>query len=334
MASLPGTGDFVGSMYYLLHEEGDDFPYGYMYKREDGGPQRHGTRVWIDMKITDARPDLPEMSLDKNGICLLPTQTALSHQDFYHNEEKIRTVYYKEMEELVRRATGASRVVVFDHNVRNSELHVDPAELAKGAERKQRQEKGGPVVTAPVVLCHNDYTNTSAPQRVRDLAKPSGEGGSYTLTNEPLVREAEVPALLGNRYIFINVWRNISDTPIQRDPLAVCDWTSIQEKHFIDSALIYRDRVGYTQGVKYDPNHRWIYFGRMRKDEAMLLKCFDSKPGVAKWTAHTAVADPSTPSTAPPRESIEARCIVFFAPTDTETTGARLASLNSGWAKL
>merc|ERR1719456_927548 len=121
----------------------------------------------------------------------------------------------------------------------------------------------------------------------------------------------------------MNVWRNIADVAIQKDPLAVCDWTSIEEKHFIDSALVYRDRVGYTQAVRHDPSHRWVYFSEMRKEEAILLKCYDSKPGVAKWTAHTSVADPSAAPNAAPRESIEVRTIAFFAPGDTELTAER-----------
>jgi hypothetical protein len=53
----------------------------------------------------------------------------------------------------------------------------------------------------------------------------------------------------------------------------------------------------------------------MRADEALFLKCFDSATdGRARWTAHCAFDDPSSPADAAPRESIEARTIAFFAP--------------------
>jgi hypothetical protein len=53
----------------------------------------------------------------------------------------------------------------------------------------------------------------------------------------------------------------------------------------------------------------------MRSDEALLIKCFDSeKDGRARFTAHTAFDDPTSPPNAPPRESIELRALVFFGP--------------------
>ena len=51
----------------------------------------------------------------------------------------------------------------------------------------------------------------------------------------------------------------------------------------------------------------------MRADEAMLLKCYDSGRGRARFTAHTAFDDPTSPPDPPPRESIEVRTLVFFA---------------------
>jgi hypothetical protein len=51
----------------------------------------------------------------------------------------------------------------------------------------------------------------------------------------------------------------------------------------------------------------------MQRDEAVLIKCYDSaRDGRARFTAHGAFDDPTTPAGAPPRESIEARTLVFF----------------------
>jgi hypothetical protein len=52
----------------------------------------------------------------------------------------------------------------------------------------------------------------------------------------------------------------------------------------------------------------------MRTDEALLLKCFDSDERRTQFTAHSAFQDPTSPANAAPRESIEARTILFFAP--------------------
>jgi hypothetical protein len=51
----------------------------------------------------------------------------------------------------------------------------------------------------------------------------------------------------------------------------------------------------------------------MQMDEALLFKTFDSATdGRARFTIHSSVVDPTAPADAPPRESIETRCLVFF----------------------
>ncbi|KAG8779253.1 hypothetical protein FRC12_024508 [Ceratobasidium sp. 428] len=52
----------------------------------------------------------------------------------------------------------------------------------------------------------------------------------------------------------------------------------------------------------------------MTPDEFVLIKCFDSKDdgSVATFTPHTAIEDPTTPSNAPDRQSIEIRALVFY----------------------
>ena len=76
----------------------------------------------------------------------------------------------------------------------------------------------------------------------------------------------------------------------------------------------YPNRVGETYRVRYNPEHRWFYFPRMRRDEALVFKVFDSaKDGRARFTAHSSFVDPTTPPGAPARQSIEARTLAFFA---------------------
>ena len=64
----------------------------------------------------------------------------------------------------------------------------------------------------------------------------------------------------------------------------------------------------------YDPDLRWSYFSGMTRDEVLLLKVFDSADDRAKWTAHSAFVNPDAPPDAPPRESIEVRTLLSFAP--------------------
>lgn len=127
-----------------------------------------------------------------------------------------------------------------------------------------------------------------------------------------LLGEENPDALLQRHFSIINIWRAIAE-PIQESPLAVCDARSIAPTDWVASDLVYRDRVGETYGVIYSPNHQWFYFPFMHRDQALLIKCFDSvEDGRARFSAHSAFDDPTSPTDAPLRESIELRALVFY----------------------
>jgi hypothetical protein len=250
-------------------------PYSYNYEPPPGVPPRNTREETHEVKIIDARPFNDTLSLEREGFVLLRRPTAAT--DLY-DEQQIRKIYYPECERLIREYTGAARVHVFDHIVRNA------ARMAKG---NQIKGYAGRV--------HNDYTAWSAPQRVRDLMGDEAE------------------ELLRHRYAEINVWRPIAG-PLLRSPLALCDAQTLTEENLVASELRYPDRTGETYAVTYNPAQRWYYFPRMMPDEAVLIRCFDSaRSGAARFSAHGAFDDPNTPQDAPPRESIETRALVFFA---------------------
>jgi hypothetical protein len=251
----------------------DERPYYYTSPPPDGTPWRntHGDRQKV--RVRDARA-LSAPSLDVEGFALV--RFVSKPFDAYRPEE-VERVHYPDVEALVAGATGAARVLAFDHNVRN-------------AERAGRDD----LSQAPVRFVHNDYTLGSGPQRVRDLV-----GG------------AEAEALVQRRFAVINVWRPLVG-PVEADPLAFCDASSMQPQDFVPTDLRYEDRVGEIYSILHRPEHRWHYYPAMRADEALLLKCFDSDPARARFTAHTAIEDPDTPDDAAPRQSIEVRTLVFF----------------------
>jgi len=240
-----------------------------------GVPRRLGNYGQFRVRIYDARPVADSLSLDREGFALRRHDTAVA--DFY-DEKQVRDVYYPEMERLVADVTGAEKVIVFDHTIRTAERAV---------------ERG---LRAPVQMVHNDYTDKSGPQRVRDLLPPE-----------------EAEARLKHRFVEINVWRPIKG-PVQAWPLALADAGSIAPADVIPADLIYADRTGEILYGIYNPNHRWNYFPRMERHEATLIKCFDSvKDGRARFSLHTAFEDPTSPESAPPRESIEIRTLAFFS---------------------
>jgi len=240
-----------------------------------GVPRRLGNYGQFRVRIYDARPVADSLSLDREGFALTRHDTAVT--DFY-DEKQVGDVYYPEMERLVADVTGAEKVIVFDHTIRTAERAV---------------ERG---LRDPVQMVHNDYTDKSGPQRVRDLLP---------------AEEAE--ARLKHRFVEINVWRPIKG-PVQAWPLALADASSIAPADVIPADLIYADRTGEILYGIYNPNHRWNYFPRMERHEATLIKCFDSlKDGRARFSLHTAFEDPTSPESAPPRESIEIRTLAFFS---------------------
>jgi hypothetical protein len=252
-------------------------PRSYAYDPPPNVPQTTAVNVAFKVPVRDARPIASEITLDWHGFALVEHRSAV--RDFYDDDE-VKRVYYPEVERLLKDTTGASQIFIFDHTTRRRIPGSD------GRRDGVRQ---------PVGRVHVDHTAKSGPQRVRDL-----------LTGEAL-------RLLQGRVQIINVWRPIKG-PLLDSPLAVCDARSVEPEDLIPSDLIYPNRIGETYSVAYRPSHRWYYFRSMRADEALLLKCYDSKTdGRARFAPHTAFTDPETPVDAPPRESIEIRALVFHS---------------------
>jgi len=279
-ASVPEQADAgINVVYARLNylAEPTPKPVNYAYDPPAGVPRRSGKYLSQTVAVHNGRELLSKFSLDINGFVLTEHETAV--KDFYDPDE-VKSVYYPEVERLLKRATGAERVVVFDHIVRNPVF-------------AERGEKGA---RTPAKVVHNDYSFKSAPRRVRDH----------------LPEEAD--RLLENRFAEINVRRAIRG-PVESSPLALCDSRSLSEKDIVPTDLVYRERVGETLGFLYNPKQRWYYFPRMEPNEAILLKCYDSmNDGRARFTAHTSFEDPSSPPNAAPRESIEVRALVFWPP--------------------
>jgi hypothetical protein len=243
---------------------------------EGGQPPTNARYEPRTVRVVDARPVADLLSLDVEGVAFAPHRSAVKD---WSDEAELDSVAHAEAAELVKRATGARRVEVFDHTFRRNQ--PETADRTPGAPRQ------------PVTRAHNDYTEWSAPQRIRDL----------------MPEEAE--ALLQRRYAFVNVWRPTRG-PVQESPLGVCDARSSRVSDFVACDLIYEDRKGEIYTVTWSPEHRWLYFPQMTVDETILIKCFDSRADVARWSAHSAFTDPTSPPGAPARESLEIRTVAFF----------------------
>lgn len=241
----------------------------------DMGRRRTGVVEDKNMTVLNGRALRDTFDLETHGFVFVDHPTQM--KDFFDADE-LRAVYYQEAGDLVMAQTGAKRVHVFDHTLRSGD-------------EATRNEKS---VREPVTRVHNDYTEWSGPNRVRDLLPD------------------EADDLLTRRFAIVQVWRAIC-SPIESHPLGIVDARSLAEQDLVISERRYPNRIGQTYQIAYNPNHAWYYFPLMSRDEALVFKVFDSAvDGRARFTAHSAFEDPTSPPAAAPRESIEMRTIAFF----------------------
>ena len=275
-----------------------------------------------EMAIIDARTLAPsgQPTLAANGFELIERPTADPDLDFFDHGAVVGA-YYPECAGIVREATGAATVVAFDHNVRS----------ATGKSGKLRIA-GGQQVQGPAHLVHGDYTLTSAPRRLRDLARPPSVNDTYRTglaEGETLLDAEAVERATGDgRFAIVNVWRNIAREPVATRPLALCDAASVQPEDLVVFEIHYEDRIGENYFAKHAPRHRWVYWSAMTRGEALLIKQWDSAGEMARsggrradaeggsrpctFSFHSAFEDPATPPDAPDRWSIEVRCAALF----------------------
>lgn len=256
-------------------------PVNYTYEPPDGIPRTNGTYHTHKLPIYNARSISENISLDQEGFAFTEHHTSVRN---FYDEDEVRRVYYPEAEQLLKEVTGGTKVVIFDHTVRNA----------------GKSKPGENNIKEPAKRVHNDFTAKSGYTRARLELAARG------------IDDNEIESLLQQRFAIVNVWRAIAQ-PIQESPLALCDAQSIAATDLVAGDLVYRDRIGETYAVTYNPEHRWFYFPHMHPDEALFIKCFDSaEDGRARFAAHTAFEDPTSPADAPPRESIELRTFIFY----------------------
>ncbi len=229
--------------------------------------------------IHDMRPLADGLSLDRQGFELHRHQTAV---DDLHDDRQVDEKYDGEIEALLREATGAHRVLVFDRTRRSD---------GPGGAANRDGLRG------PATRVHVDYTVASGPQRARDV-----------------LGAEEVDRILasGGRITQVNVWRPISG-PVQRTPLALADAESVKAEELVATDQIFPDRKGEIYMLEHAPHQRWYWAPRMERDEVLLIKGWDSlDDGRARFAPHGAFQLPQQSPAAPMRESIEVRAYLVF----------------------
>jgi hypothetical protein len=192
--------------------------------------------------------------------------------DDWTDEEKIKSVYYPEVEQLLLdNLPGSHKIFLFDHTIRRP-----------GTNR------------SAVTRVHIDQTAKSTAARV----------------SHHLPDEAE--ELLRGRFRIVNVWRPLNGpvqaNPLAvADSATVLDEDLIPVEHRYPERTGETAGVKYNEGQKW-----YYLSGMENNERLFLkCYDSDETVGRYGRVPHTAFDDPRTPKDAPGRESIEVRALVF-----------------------
>jgi len=256
-----------------------DEPLVYIPSKGGGDATDHvGNFTMQEVPVHDGRSEMLSSDLDVEGFKLVVQKTGVD--DFY-DDCQVESIYHSELRELLTETTGAARIEIFDDTRRTSSL-------------QQQREKN---IREPAEIVHNDYTAGSGVRRMQDF-----------FADTP----GEAEQLLRRRFAIVNAWRSIAG-PVMNHALTLCDATMVSPDDLVSVERRADERIGELQVALYNPAQRWYYFPQMQMDEVLLFKTFDSDTdGRTRFTIHTSFNDTDTSADAPPRESIETRCLLFF----------------------
>lgn len=275
-----------------------------------------------EVSVRDARliNQHAQPTLLHNGFEVHDRPHSAEEFDFFDHEKVVRS-YYPHCEEIIREACGARLVAAFDHNIRSASGKAD-----------RKRIKGGQEVQGPARIVHGDYTLTSAAQRLRDLTRPPAANDTYKTglaDGKTLLDADEVEHnITSGRFAIINLWRNIASEPVQTDPLALCDAMSVQPDDLVVFEIHYPDRIGENYFAKFANAHEWYFYPELTRNEALLIKQWDSAGEFARcqgekpdgdtpanpctFSFHSAFKDLNIDPDAPDRWSIEVRCVALY----------------------
>ena len=287
-------------------------------------------RVFLTNARLAERAKIP--TLNQNGFQLIENiiPKEKSNPIDFTNQQEVTERYYPLCESLLKGVFAGQEndkapalVRAFDHNLRVSGSKCHDAE-------------GNTVLQQPIGVVHNDYTHVSAPRRLEQLGQPpkANDALKSFLGDQSLLDPTMVQEVLDRkrRFCFVNVWRNMDTLEsVQQFPLACASADTVSMEDLLTFSIIYADRIGENYFSRFSKNHQWNYFPQMKHSEALLIKQWDShgtlalqketssrsngdasQPFCSTFSLHSAFQDPTSAKDAPPRKSIEVRCVLIW----------------------
>ncbi|KAL2827591.1 hypothetical protein BDW59DRAFT_160234 [Aspergillus cavernicola] len=265
----------------------------------------------------------------------LPVQTMNGTSDFYTyaNDKRPVTIYdvrgqeneFTLPENGFQYTTHRSACIpISDSTIIKSDLYAETDEFLKNTLFPQPtyiKIASHTIRSSPTDL-NSEYTGTPGPARAAHLDHTPTGAKNYLYEKLP---HEEASQLIRTRWAIVNVWRPLK--PIKRDPLAVCDGSTLQEGDLMPIQMDYsasarakeegqnlRTTVGWEIAMaRYSEGQRWYYLSDMGVDEVLLMKIFDSiSMDKIRGAVHSSFEDPDQKDVKEVRESIELRCLVFW----------------------
>ncbi|AUW57169.1 hypothetical protein C1T17_02770 [Sphingobium sp. SCG-1] len=224
--------------------------------------------------LLDGSSISPDLDLDREGFICRHHPSAVTD---FKDKQQVRDVYQKELRAFFQSLTGAD-IVEFPEaagNFRSSE----PQESEGGA----------------AFMAHLDFTEN---------------GALYAVEQELPDRTKDI-----SRWAFIKVWRSLSPAAPVDAPLAVLDARTLMPEDIFPTDVRYPHIPGVTESaaLHFNPDHRWVYFSDMKRDDVIIFKTFDSDPHKARMVGHGAFLDKTAPANATRRSSFELRAYVAWS---------------------
>jgi len=272
-----------------------------------------------EMHINDLRSVRSNFTMDTAGFELID---HVSKEKTFDDEARVEEVYYPEVVDIIKRTTGADHVHIVSHMCRRA-THIASLEAAAG-----KDDKEFVTVVNPARFVHVDQSYRGAEQ--------------ILYLNLP---EEEADRLTKKRWGIFNIWQPFGKKVV-RDPLAFCDYRTLDEKDLrtvvanlpppgageygkVSKNVAHKQKYEYSSNGKtpiyevanlaHNDDQRWYYASEMTPEEAWVFKIFDSKmDGRARCAVHSSFPLPGQPDHGDPRTSVEVRCFAFW--DDEETT--------------
>ncbi|KAK9857343.1 hypothetical protein MYU51_020687 [Penicillium brevicompactum] len=238
--------------------------------------QREGITDVREVVIKDLRGREDEFSLKVQGFQYV--KHPVDDVTDWRNQTQVEKIVQPATKDLIKRVTGASEVIVY---------------LTRTRFEGNRNGNKMSTLNSPSHGVHTDMTHASCRHVLKGI-----------------VPDDEIERLMGCRFDVINVWRPIK--PILRDPLAVCDWRSVDPDSdiFPDRRVISGQVFEFGMPV-FNDKHAWYYLSVQQPDEPLLFNQLSSDVASSMTVLHSAFVDPSH-NNETPRESIEMKCFAFY----------------------